>query len=400
MDDLSFVEKYCFEISPYGTDKDDDYTQLCDIVTDDTYIYMADRWNNRVVKLLKSDLSLHDYQVTTNATGGWCSICHGPEGVTLDEDYLYVGNGQNDDRVLKLDKFDLSLVAETGTHGSGPGEFNVVSSLAVDDTYVYLPDVANHRIVKLLKSNLSYVDEVGEFGSGQGKFYQPEDVTIDGEYLYIADSENHRIVIFNKTDLSYVDEFGSYGREDENLNYPLNVGIDDEYLYISDCRNHRIVKRSKDNYSVVEISGDPYQPGEREGLFKYPVGSYVDGDYLYVSSDSKLVVLDKDDLSYIDSVGFTESNIWSLPGYNDGKWHHLVLVVEADREMRLYLDGSLTESVDISGRPGNFNAPVSLLMGMKSYSFNGKMDEVKVHGRALSTREVKRIYRIEKFLGR
>jgi hypothetical protein len=81
------------------------------------------------------------------------------------------------------------------------------------------------------------------------------------------------------------------------------------------------------------------------------------------------------------------SNIW------DGEWHHAVVSV-SEEELDLYVDGELRDSS--SRKPfGPFNQTSPLLIGDKGNGeyFNGSIADIRVFGKALSSKEASELYR-------
>ncbi len=78
-----------------------------------------------------------------------------------------------------------------------------------------------------------------------------------------------------------------------------------------------------------------------------------------------------------------------------GRWYFVAATYEADREIRMYVNGALESTRSIPGvsRLANGN-PVTI---GESYVWDGRLldglvDEVELFNRALTTEEIRRIY--------
>ena len=149
---------------------------------------------------------------------------------------IYVAYG---DRIEKRDN-NLALLTQWGASGSGDGEFNGASGVALDSAgLVYVADRNNHRIQKFDPDGL-YLDQWGSITTG---FNQPSDVAVDAaDNVYVADTSNHRIQKFDVNG-TYLTSWGSYGSGPGQFNQPAGVTIGAAgHVYVADRNNHRIQK--------------------------------------------------------------------------------------------------------------------------------------------------------------
>ncbi|MBI4673838.1 MAG: SMP-30/gluconolactonase/LRE family protein [Chloroflexi bacterium] len=111
------------------------------------------------------------------------------------------------------------------TQGSGDGEFQYPSDVAVDDNNsVYVVDSGNHRIQKFNSAGV-YVTQWGSQGSGDGQFESPSGVAVDSENnVYVADTRNHRIQKFDSSS-NYLDQWTIYGAGDGHSGTPVGIAI-------------------------------------------------------------------------------------------------------------------------------------------------------------------------------
>ena len=107
-------------------------------------------------------------------------------GVAFDRDgNIYVTDGEGNSRVLKFDKYGNFLLG-WGMKGSGPGQFDIPHSIAVDDDVVYVGDRENRRI--------QLFDLSGRF-LREWKLGHPFGLFITGDhFIYMCDAIAGRIL--------------------------------------------------------------------------------------------------------------------------------------------------------------------------------------------------------------
>jgi tripartite motif-containing protein 71 len=86
-----------------------------------------------------------------------------------------------------------------GTIGSGDGQFNDATSVAVNPSTgnVYVADSFNGRI-QVFDSSGTFITRFGTPGSGDGQFDRPEGVAVNPSTgnVYVADTSTHRVQVF------------------------------------------------------------------------------------------------------------------------------------------------------------------------------------------------------------
>lgn len=133
--------------------------------------------------------------------------------------------------------------------------------------------------------------------------------------------------------------------------------------------------------------------GVRGIVNKYVVGSF--NGYQVFLNDGKLCAWYlRDAATYVYGGG---GCTFSVPGYNDDRWHHVAYVVD-DAGGRLYVDGVLKGSQPWTGTPGapSTTQPVHLAhypgaFGGAEY-FPGLLDDVRLYNRALTATEITALY--------
>ena len=162
--------------------------------------------------------------------GGGNGQLNYPRGITVDADGLvYVCNCRNN--CIEIFRMDGTFVKQFGVgHLSNP------SGVTVNNKQVHVADSGNHRIsIFTLEGHL--ICTIGSQGSGPGQFNWPSAVAIspDGD-MYVTDHSNHRVQVFSP-DGVFQREFGK-----GHLNHPRDILITaDGHVLVTDTYNYRVV---------------------------------------------------------------------------------------------------------------------------------------------------------------
>lgn len=234
---------------------------------------------------------------------------HGPEGLCVDGDSVYVADTENHAvRRVDLRRKAVETIAGTGRLGyaarRGPGRETALSSpwdVALDGDVLYLAMAGRHQVWTLDLGGGS----VGPFaGSGaedivdgeldDAAFAQPSGLALAGGGLYVADSEvsGVRVIDLEKGIVGTLVgeglfEFGDVDGEGKGvrMQHVLGVAAAGGVVYVADTYNHKIKVVEPVMRTVRTIAGDG-QAGRadgRPGRFHEPMGIAVAGGKGYVA---------------------------------------------------------------------------------------------------------------------
>jgi DNA-binding beta-propeller fold protein YncE len=171
--------------------------------------------------------------------------------------------------VLKLSPEGRVLLSlgRMRTPGDDVLHFNQPTDIAFDhEGNIYVADgEGNSRVLKFNKYG-NVLLGWGMKGSGPGQFDLPHSIAIDGDLVYVGDRENARIQIF---DLS-----GRYIREWKPGNPYGLVIAPDHFIYMSDAIAGRILKINRDGRIVGVLEG----PAPDKGRHFDPHSLAIDKD--------------------------------------------------------------------------------------------------------------------------
>ena len=229
--------------------------------------------------------SANTWQVvlTINSTSGGRYL--GITGVTLDaRGNLFLADLDND-LIYKYSPSGTEL-AKWGGHGSGPGQLEAPDKIAFDEQgNFYVTEVGsgsagdNSRVQKFSSAGLPLA-QWGTFGPEPGQFNTPVGIAVDDQgIIYVADVGNHRVETLSALGrpLAQWHTVGSGTGESTEIGYDLaldasgNVYISDAHPF-SDGSDH--IQKFSPSGELLETWGGT---GSGPGLFNNPTGLVVDG---------------------------------------------------------------------------------------------------------------------------
>jgi hypothetical protein len=82
------------------------------------------------------------------------------------------------------------------------------------------------------------------------------------------------------------------------------------------------------------------------------------------------------------------------PNFTDNTWHHAVLTINAAKESKIYLNGSLFSTSSLSGLADFASGDLHIGARPTSEKFIGLMDEVMVFDRAITLDEITALFKV------
>lgn len=157
----------------------------------------------------------------------------------------------------------------------------------------FVADLFNNEIVKIDTLD-NTIQSIGGYGWNSSTFDEPIDIFATDLRIYVTDKNNNRIQVFDK-DLNYLFliKTDKQNSDVNNFQYPTSCATSIQGdIYILDSDNTRIMKFNS------------------EGNFLLEFGNYDSGDFmlssptkLALSKDSKIFVIDENNLTVFDQYG-------------------------------------------------------------------------------------------------
>lgn len=172
------------------------------------------------------------------------------------------------------------VVRHFGSHGSGPGEFELPTDVAFDsEGRVYVSEYGGNDRVQVFDQQGNYLSTFGHFGNEADQLSRPQSILFvknaaGVEELYITDSCNHRISVWSKEG-KHLRNIGQSGSPLGQFRFPYGLSMDREgNLIITEYGNTR-VQRLKPDGTPIDSWG---HPGRLDGELAYPWDTAVDKD--------------------------------------------------------------------------------------------------------------------------
>ncbi len=186
-----------------------------------------------------------------------------PVGLTVHADGRLFIADTHYSRVMIYDQ-EGRFLDSFGEHGDGPGQFRMVTDVAIDDRgFIYVAEYGGNDRVSKFSPDLEFVTTMGERPIDGNRLSRPAGLAIDGQQtLWVADACNHRIVRFS-LDGEYLQSFGSVGTEAGQLRWPYDINVcRDGTLVVSEFGNNRLQWFDKAGQSLKTWGRGGRNPGE------------------------------------------------------------------------------------------------------------------------------------------
>lgn len=201
-----------------------------------------------------------------------------------------------------LSSSDGKILRQWGREGSGEGEFDYPSGIAVlpfpdGGGEIVVADTRNSRI-QMFTPDGKFLRQWGQKGSGEGEFDFPDGIAVlplpDGRTeIIVVDTHNHRIQVFTSRG-KFLRQWGLRGSEEGEFNTPGGVAVlslsnGRREIVVADMGIHRIQVFTPEGKFLRQWG----QRGSGEGELDYPGGvavlSSLDG------REKKIIIADSYD---------------------------------------------------------------------------------------------------------
>ncbi|MGQ9660706.1 MAG: S8 family serine peptidase [Kiritimatiellia bacterium] len=213
-------------------------------------LIVADTDNNRIVVLnINPTTGALSFGMSFGTQGSGMGQFNKPSAVAVSATTgrIVVADTLNH-RIQIFDSAGL-FVRSFGSFGAGAGFLNQPKGVCADSATgrIFVADTENNR-VQCFTGSGTFLWQTGTYGTGAGQFIAPHDVQLDvGKRMYVVDRINHRVQVFDSetgtsTNRVWLGTYGGYGSDDGQLWFPEGVAAvaTDRLLYVADTQNKRI----------------------------------------------------------------------------------------------------------------------------------------------------------------
>lgn len=184
-----------------------------------------------------------------------------PTGIAVTADEVFVADSRNG-RIQVFDH-EGQFKRAFGAPGEAPGELGRPMNLTIRDGELYVPEYMNDRI-QVFGLNGESKRIIGEAGDGAGQFNSPGGVAVaEGGTLFVADFYNQRVQQLS-ADGTFVQQWGTTGETGSGageFTYPTDVALAaDATLYVADGYGNRVQVFDADG-EFVRKWGGPFAIG-------------------------------------------------------------------------------------------------------------------------------------------
>jgi sugar lactone lactonase YvrE len=192
-----------------------------------------------------------------------------PTGLTISPTGNLLVADTHYSRILQYQPDGTHLEKHTlgGTHGLEPGEFGLVTDIAIDSQgNQYISEYGELDRIQKFSPEGEFLFQWGGSGTEPGQFERPNNLAVDeNDHLWVVDACNHRIQVFDATgdEAKLIKSWGTYGSESGQLSYPYDLVLGhDGFVYIAEYGNHRVQKFTRDGQWQATWGTNGKEPGQ------------------------------------------------------------------------------------------------------------------------------------------
>ena len=235
------------------------------------------------------------------------------EALAIAENKIFVADVSRDD-IQVLDLTTHEYLASFGTTGSGNGQFQYPTAIAIDITNqkIFVADSTRDDIQIFNLKTYAYLGRFGGNGGEDGKFRFPHALALKGNRLFVADVQRDDIQVFDLNTYQFIGKFGTNGTSNGQFLYPHSMAILDNQIFVLDAHRDDVQIFNLANYQFVKKFGTN---GNQPGKFINPRAIAVSKSRVFISDTVKnnIQIFDTQTHSYLATLDTSQ-----ISGYLEG----------------------------------------------------------------------------------
>ena len=282
------------------------FTQPWDVAAGpDGVLYVLSRGQEGVGGVTAENKRIGKLTIDQEFIGDFARGLTWPAGIALDSSGNIYCSEEFQNKIFVFNE-DGEEIGSWGEPGSGQGQLNGPSGLAVDDDdNLLVVDAKNNRVQKFAAGG-EYIATIGE-----EQLDSPWGIGLDSDgNIYVADWGNSCVRKYSADGVPLLTFGGPDLPNGGDLNHPSSVAVDSEGdVYVADWGNKRIQIYSPDGAVITALHGDAVEfsnwaaevinsnPDAQKayrrvkdrtslGLFERPVGMAIDSEDRIIVTDS------------------------------------------------------------------------------------------------------------------
>ncbi len=282
------------------------FTQPWDVAAGpDGVLYVLSRGQEGVGGVTAENKRIGKMTIDQEFIGDFARGMTWPAGIALDSSGNIYCSEEFQNKIFIFNE-DGEEIGSWGEAGSGQGQLNGPSGLAVDgDDNLLVVDARNNRVQKFTTGG-EYIATIGE-----GQLDSPWGIGLDSDgNIYVADWGNSCVRKYSADGAPLLTFGGPDLDNGADLNHPSSVVVDSEGdVYVADWGNKRIQIYAPDGAVITALHGDAVEfsnwaaevinsnPDAQKayrrvkdrttlGLFERPVGMAIDSEDRIIVTDS------------------------------------------------------------------------------------------------------------------
>lgn len=266
--------------------------------TDSNNVWVSCNTGVEVTKINKSTLATEDI-----STPNPCYV-----GLAVDNNYVWVANGQNITKIDKTTSATTPIAVSCTTR-----------AIAVDADYIWV-SCYNDKVIQVLKTNTSTQQTISLASNSH-----PYGIVVDDMYVWVSNNGNDTVTQIKKLDLSTT-TITDIGTLAGTTDAPRGIAVDSTYVWVATRADNNLTRIEKTTFNKEKIP-----------VGNAPAGVAVDNTWVWVANQggSSVTQILKSDLSTVATIA-TDDNAYGVSLDDTYVW-----VANAGG------------TIDVTGNPGN-----------------------------------------------